>query len=155
MVQTFPPRTSQEPFAHSIGSRRFVRGSQYLDTAACRYTGKPLGELAVIVPDQIFRHLSVRRCLPELLSYPPIGWRSCHAEVDYPARAKLYDKEDEEGPKEQVVYWQEIACPHLVSMVMQECCPVLAGLALCGLGSAGLSHVLLDCSFAHSDVKFE
>jgi len=75
--------------------------------------------------------------------------------VHYPTRAKLYYEENEHRAEEQIINRQEISRPDLVGMVVQECAPILIGLALGRVGFADSAHVLLDSTLAHMDVELE
>ena len=73
MIQAFLPDASQKAFTDGIGSWRPVWRSKHFDTTCCCHSGKFGQEFAIIIPDQIFWGLPIRRGLPQLLRNPGIG----------------------------------------------------------------------------------
>ena len=61
-----------------------------------------------------------------LLGHPGIGRVARHPEVHHPARPQFDDEEDEDRAKEQIVRLNEIARPHVVSVVLDEGRPGLS-----------------------------
>jgi hypothetical protein len=84
MIQAFSPHASQKAFTDGIGSWRPVRRSKHFDPTCCRHSCKMLPECAIIISDQIFWGLPIRRGLPQLLRDPWIGGRARHMYVDDP-----------------------------------------------------------------------
>ncbi len=54
-------------------------------------------KLAIIITDEIFRCLSIRSGLPQLLCGPRVGRRARHTDVDHLARFQFDDEERKEG----------------------------------------------------------
>ena len=82
VVQTFSSHAPQKAFTHGIRLWSPVRRSKHFDATCCCYSCKMLPEFAIIIPDQIFWNLPIRRSLPQLLRDPGIGGRTRHIDMD-------------------------------------------------------------------------
>ena len=102
MIQAFSSHASQKAFTDGIGPWRPVRRSKHFDPTCCCHSCKMLPEFAIIIPDQIFWGLPIRSSLSQLLRDPGIGWRPCHADMDYPSCLEFDEEEREERSKEEI-----------------------------------------------------
>jgi len=83
VVEAFLPHTPQEALTDRIGSGSVVRGLENLDATGGCYSDETGSEFAIMIANEILRHLSIRSCLPQLLCSPRVARRSCHAHVDH------------------------------------------------------------------------
>jgi len=83
VVQTFLSDAPQEAFTDGIGSGSVIGRLEKLDAAGCRHPSKAGPKFAVVIPNQIFRCLSIGRGFPELLRHPDITRRTRDAHVDH------------------------------------------------------------------------
>ena len=102
VIKTFLTNTSQEPLTDGIGSRRVIGGFENLDVTCPRHTVKARPELTVVIANQIFGRLPIRRGFPELLGHPGIGRRACHPYMDDPSCLEFDEEEGEEWSKEEI-----------------------------------------------------
>src|SRR5690242_4127310 len=72
VIQAFTPHTQEKAFTHGIGLRGSVRRSKLLDTTRCCYTRTTRPEFAIIIPNQLFRRVSIRSRFPQLLRHPQL-----------------------------------------------------------------------------------
>jgi hypothetical protein len=84
VIQALSSDTSQKAFTDGIGSWRPVRRSKHFDPTCCCHSCKILPKFAIIIPDQIFWGLPIRRGLPQLLRDPGISGRAGHMYMDDP-----------------------------------------------------------------------
>ena len=71
--------------------------------------------------------------------------------MDHSARFEFDDEERKERAKEQVCHLQEIASPHVLCVIAQECRPVLS----CWSRDANVSHIFLDGPLTHVNIQLE
>ena len=60
-----------------------IRSLENLDATCRRHPDETGAKLAVVITNQILRCLPIWGSFPEVLRYPEIGRRSCHAYVDH------------------------------------------------------------------------
>ncbi len=96
MVETFLPYAPQEALADRIGSGSVIRRLENLNRTRGRHASKARPKFAIIITNEIFRCLPIRRCFSELLRHQGISWRACHAHVDHLARLQFDDEEGKE-----------------------------------------------------------
>jgi hypothetical protein len=82
---------------------------------------------------------------PQLLPYPGVSRRSCHAYVDHFPGLQEGEEERKKRSKEEIGHLQEITCPDVCRVGVQERRPVLPCCWWCTNGS----HVLLNGALAH------
>ena len=102
VVEAFLPNTPQEAFADRIGSWGMIRRFENLDGTRCRHASKTWSKFAIVITYQILRCLSKWGGFSEVLRYPEIGGRSCHAYVDHLPRLEFDDEERKERSKEEI-----------------------------------------------------
>jgi hypothetical protein len=151
VVEAFLPYTSQEALADRIGSGCMIRCFENLDVTCPRHSCKARPEFAIVITDQIFRHLPIGSRFPELLGYPGIGRRARDAHVDHLPRLEFDEEEGKERSKEQIGDLEEVAGPDLCGVIAQKGRPLLA-LWLVG---ANRPHVLLDSALAQTNAQFQ
>ena len=83
VVEAFLPHTLQEALTDRIGSGSVIRRLENLDATGRRHPDETGSKLAIIITYQILRCLSKWSGFSEVLRYPGIGGRSCHADVDH------------------------------------------------------------------------
>ena len=74
-------------------------------------------ELAVVVPDDVYRLLAVRRGFQQLLSNPELRRMSSDVEVNDPPRMQFDDEEDVKVPKDKIDNRGEITCLDLREII--------------------------------------
>jgi len=84
VVQAFAPQTTQKPFAKRVRTRRFHRGPQNLDIRPIGHMLKLPAIFLVVIPNEITRSLTKRRCFAQLLGNPGVCRVTCHVDMDYP-----------------------------------------------------------------------
>jgi len=151
MVQACLSDAPHRAFADGIGSWGMIRRFQYLDTARCRHARETGPKLAIVITNQVLRHLAIRSRFPELLPHPGIRRRSCDANMDDLACLEEGEEEGKERSKEQIGHLQEVTGPDLPCMGAQKGRPRLASWRLC----ANRPHVLLNGSLADRDAQFQ
>lgn len=109
VIEAFPSHRTQEAFADVIEIGRARRDLHNLDCSALGQGREPLPELVIVVSDEKFRSVTVRRGLAKLLSRPSIGGTAGHIEVNDFPRAVDYEEECEDGAKEHIVELQKVA----------------------------------------------
>jgi hypothetical protein len=92
----------REALTDRIGSGSVIRCFQYFDATGGCYSSATGSEFAIMIANEILRHVSIRSCLPQLLCSPSVGRRSCHAHVDHFARLQCDDEEGKKRSKEQI-----------------------------------------------------
>jgi hypothetical protein len=102
VVQAFLSDAPHEAFADGIGSGFMNRRFEDLNRTGCRHTSKARPKFVVVISDQIFRCLSIRRGFSQLLRHPGIGRRACHAHMDHLARLQFDEEEGTERSKEEI-----------------------------------------------------
>ncbi len=102
VVEAFLPHTPQESLTDRIGSGSVIRCFQYFYATGVCYSSETGSEFAIMIANEILRHLSIRSCLPQLLCSPSVGRRSCHAHVEHFPRLQFDDEEGKERSKEQI-----------------------------------------------------
>ena len=120
MVKAFAADAAEEAFADGVRAGCPDGRPQHLDAAPGRDARELCAEFAVIVADQEARSRAEGRRLAQLLGNPGIGRMPRDADVDDFAGAKVDDEKSEERAEPQVDDRQEIACPHVTGMMMQE-----------------------------------
>jgi hypothetical protein len=129
VIQTLSPHTAQKALTDGIGSWRVRRCFQYLNAAGCGHARETGSKLAITIPNEILRRLSKRSCFPQLLCSPGIGRRSSDPHMDDSARVQIDDEDGKQRTKEKVGDLQEITCPDVFGMRMQEGGPILSSLS--------------------------
>ena len=61
-----------------------------------------LPECAIIIPDQIFWGLPIRRGLPQLLRDPGIGGRAGHIDMNHPPRLQFDEEKGKKRTEEKI-----------------------------------------------------
>ena len=102
LVQALSPHTPQKAFTDGIGSWRMIWRFEYLHVARCCHTGETGPKLAIVIANEIFRRLSIRSRLAQLLCGPNVGRRARHTYVNDFPRSQFDDKEGKQRTKEQV-----------------------------------------------------
>src|SRR5258708_18862677 len=102
VIQTFSPYAPQKAFADGICLWSAIRSSQHLDATGGCHACKTRPEFAIIIPNEIFRSLSVWSRFPQLLRYPAIGRRARHIHVDDFPRFQFDDEEGKKWTEEEV-----------------------------------------------------
>src|SRR5207248_4593359 len=105
----------------------------------CRHSCEIRAEFPIVIPNQIFWCLSKWSRFAQLLRHPRIGRISRHIHMHDLARLQLDEEESKERTEEEIRDLEEIAGPHLCSMIAQESPPVLSTGSLW----ANLLHILL------------
>src|SRR4051794_24055918 len=83
MVQALAPDGTEESLAHRIGIRGGDRDFDDLDVSYSGYLGEGWTVLAVIVTDKVFRSITKRSCLPQLLGNPAVSRGSGDADMNH------------------------------------------------------------------------
>ena len=83
VVQTFLSDTPQETLTDSIGEWCVSRRFEKLNTTGRRHSQETGSKPAVMITDQILGCLPIWGGFSQVLRYPGIGWRSCHADMDH------------------------------------------------------------------------
>jgi len=102
VIQAFSPHTSQKTFTDGICARRSVRCSKHLYATRFCHARKILPEFAIIIPDQIFWGLPIRRGLPQLLRDPGIGGRAGHIYMNHPPRLQFDEEKGKKRTEEKI-----------------------------------------------------
>jgi hypothetical protein len=102
VVQAFLSDAPHEAFAGRISSGCMDRRFEYLNRTRARHMSKARPIFVIVISNQIFRCLSIRRSFSQLLCRPGIGRRACHAHMDHLARLQFDDEEGKERSKEQI-----------------------------------------------------
>src|SRR5437764_1616161 len=98
MIQAFSPHASQKTFTDRIRSRCSLRRPKLFD-ATCRcHLCEIRTNFLVIIPDEVFRCLSRRSCLSQLLGNPQICRRSCHIHMHDLSRLPFENEEGGSSP---------------------------------------------------------
>jgi hypothetical protein len=150
VVKAFLSHAPQKAFADRIGSGSVIRRSEHFNGTRRCHSGETGPKLAIVITDQIFRCLPIRGSFSQLLRDPGIGWRPCHADMDYPSCLEFDKEEREERSKEEISHLQEIAGPDICRMIVQKGRPFLSSRSAC----ANRSHVLLNGSLAYMNAEF-
>ena len=117
VIQALSPNTSQKAFTDGIGSWRMIGRFENLDVACCCNSSETGPKLAIMIANEIFRRVSIRSRLPQLLCGPSIGRRARHPDMDDFPRFQFDEEKREERPKEQVSHLEEIAGQDLSPMI--------------------------------------
>src|SRR5260370_201002 len=83
VIQTFSPHAPQKTFTDGISAARVrygVRSTLMLLVAATRARIRP--EFAIIIPNQVFGCLPIRRRFAQLVRHPKIGRRARYIHMD-------------------------------------------------------------------------
>ena len=83
VVKAFLSHTPQKAFADRIGAFCMIGRFENLDGTRCSHPSKARPKFAIVITNQILRRLPIRGSFPDMLRYPGIGGRSCHAYVDH------------------------------------------------------------------------
>jgi hypothetical protein len=151
MIQAFSPHASQKTFTDRIRSRCSLRRTKLFD-ATCRcHLCEIRTKFLVIIPDEVFRCLSISSCLSQVLGNPKIRRRSRHIHMQDLSRLQFDHEEGEKWTKKEIGHLQEIASPYLCRMIVQKGFPRLS---TCSCWT-GLLHILLDRSLTHANIQLE
>jgi hypothetical protein len=131
MIETFSAHASQEALTVRVSSRSMERRLQHLYFSIAGHVYKEWPELAIIVADEEPGRLPIGCRFSQRLRNPSIGRMAGYADVDYPAFLQLNDEEGKERAKKEVRYWQEVASPALVRMIVQEGGPASLRKSVC------------------------
>jgi len=82
VIEAFLPHTPQESLTDGIGSRRVIGSFENLDATCPRHTSKARPKFAIVITNQVLWCLPIRGRFSELLGYPGLGRRACHADMD-------------------------------------------------------------------------
>ena len=151
VLKTFSPHAPQKAFADGIRLRSSVGYPKHLDATCCCYSRKTRPKFPVIIPNQIAWLFSIRSRFSQLLCYPGIGGRASYIHMNDLARFQFDNKEDKKRTEEEIRDLEEIAGPHLCSMIVQERSPVLSSRPC----RANAPHILLNSSFTHANIQLE
>src|SRR6266566_7478227 len=107
VVEAFLPHTPHEAFTDGIGAWRMIGGFENLDATCPRHPSKARSEFAIVITDQIFRHLPIGSRFPELL-----GNQASVGEGVTPTWITLRDctsirKKAKSGRKKRSVTWRK------------------------------------------------
>jgi hypothetical protein len=117
MIQALSSDTSQESFTDRIGSWSMIRCFEHRNTACYCNTSETRAKLAIMIANEIFRRVSIRSRLPQLLCGPSVGRRARHPDMDDFPRFQFAEEKREERPKVQISHLEEIAGPDLSTMI--------------------------------------
>ena len=117
MFETLAPHTSEKAFTDRIRSRGVIGCFEELDGARRRQSDVTRSEFAIVVVNEIFGGLTIRRSFSQLLRYPRVGGRARHMHMDDLSRLQLDDEERKKRTEEEVSDLKEITSPHLCSMI--------------------------------------
>ena len=120
VVKAFLSDTPQEAFANRIGAGSVIRCSKYFNGTRRRHSGKTGSKLAIVITDQILRHLPIWGGFAQLLRDPGISRRSCHSNMNHPSCLDLDHEEGEERSKEEISHLQEVAGPDICRVIAQR-----------------------------------
>ena len=129
VVQAFLSDAPQIAFADGIGSWCMIRRFQYLDAAGSGHARERGPEFANVITNEIFRRSSIRSRLPQLLGGPGVGRRTCDTHMNDSPRLHIDNEEGKQRMKEKVGDLQEITCPAVFGMRVQEGGPILSSLS--------------------------
>ncbi len=73
VIQTFPPYAPNKSLTDGIRPRRPVRNLHYIDPRSLRHPVQERSILAIVVPNQILRSFTIRRCFTQLLANPVLA----------------------------------------------------------------------------------
>ncbi len=93
VIETFATHTPEKALTDGIGSWSVIRCCENLDATRVCNPSEVHPKLAIIIPDEVFRSLSVGRGFTQLMRYPGVGRRSCDAHMDHFARVQFDDEE--------------------------------------------------------------
>ena len=111
MVEALAVHTSQKAFTERIGSWGVIRWCEHLDATRVHNTGEGRPKRAIVIPQKVFRPLSIRRSFPKLLRGPRVSGRAYHSDMDHSPRVQF----DEE---EEISDWGRVAGPDMLSMMV-------------------------------------
>ena len=151
VVEACLPHTPQEALTDCIGSGSMIRRFEYLHAARCCNTSEMGSKLALMITNEVPGRVSIEGSLPQLLCGPHISGRACHPDMDHFPRSQFDDEQSKKRTKEHISHLQEIAGPDLSRMIAQKRPPALPRWARC----THAPHVLLDRSFADTDIQFQ
>ncbi len=151
VIETFATHTPQKALTDGIGSWSVIRCFENLDATRVCNPSEARSKLAIIIPDEVFRSLSVGCGFAQLLRDPGIARRACDAHMDHFARVQFDDEESKKRTEKQVGDWEKVTGPDLLCMSAQEGCP---GLPMWS-SRAHVSHVFLDCAFTDVNIELE
>jgi len=151
VVEAFLPHTPQEALADRIGSGSMIRRFEDLHAARCCHSGEMGPKLALMIANEVPGRLSIGSSFPQLLRCPHIGGRARHPDMDDFPRSQFNDEEGKKRAKEHISHLEEVTGPDLSPMIAQKRPPVLPRLAR----RTYAPHVLLDRSFADTDIQFQ
>ncbi len=76
MVEALPAHTSQKAFTDGIRSRGVIRCCENLDATRVHNTGEDRPKLAIVIPQKVFRPLSIRCGFPNRYVRSKCRWDS-------------------------------------------------------------------------------
>ena len=74
VIEAFTTNAAQQSFADGVRAWCPYRRPEHLDPAPDRNSLKVVTVLGIVVANEILRPSAERRCLPQLLSDPVVGW---------------------------------------------------------------------------------
>ena len=108
VIKALSSDTPQKAFADRIGSWRLIGYGEYLDAARYCNASEIGSKLAIMIPNEILRSLSIRSRLPHLLSGPSVGRRARHTDVDDFPRFQFDDEKRKERTNEEISDLEEV-----------------------------------------------
>jgi hypothetical protein len=88
VIETLAPYTAEKAFTEGIGSRGVIGGCEYLDATRVGDPSEARSNFALVIPDEVFRSLSIRCGFSQVLRNPGVCRSSCDAHMDHFARAQ-------------------------------------------------------------------
>ena len=143
----FLPHTPHKAFTDGIRSWGVIRRFEYLKSTRGRYPSEARPKFALIITNQILRHLPIRRGFSERYAPPGISGRSCHSHMDHAPGCEFDENEHEEGSKEEIVTCKRVAGPDLCRMIARDRSPTSVPVAVvrervsCTSGWCAYRHV--------------
>src|SRR5579871_369406 len=95
VIQTFTPYRALEALNHIVGIGSTHWRFEHPNTSACSHAGEVCTIFSVVVANNVFRSLTERRGLAELLGGPGVRRMRGHSEVNNAPRGQLDDEEHE------------------------------------------------------------
>ena len=83
VIQAFSSHTPQKTFTDRIRLGSSIRCSKYLDPSGCGHARKTQPKFPVIIPDEVFGCLPIRRRFSQLLRHPRISGRTGHIHMNH------------------------------------------------------------------------
>jgi hypothetical protein len=105
VIETLAPYTAEKAFTDGIGSRGVIRGCEHLDATRVGNPSEARSKFASVIPQKVFRSLSIRGGFSQLLCNPSVGrrtWKSVDAHMDHFPRAQFDNEESRERMEKEV-----------------------------------------------------